>query len=959
MTITNIALDNLDKHWAVTAFGEDHRQEAFELAKLRFIKEAIGNQLDIEILGHNEDSEPLERLATAYEIAAIEGINELLYQSSEEGEFLRSQAQAGAYRAFEIRRIMPVPKDEESRYFHILHLCALAYCGDRWADIRRWLKEHPLVNQDLGSVDGAWDYRILVHLYDCWIRLFRKNRWNDLSEIADIIVRLREEQSQYEPQLLNKEKGHRARLLAFRLIALYHWAKATELLATYMLQGEPISISTELDQHFEAAIDAALSSQDPALEVLLRWLHVASKRMVMGSIWHVAQSVNSRIMEFVKNVTKSRGLFELLPPQKVALQEQGLLDQANRAIVIDMPTSGGKTLLAQFRILQAISQFDVDKGWIAYVAPTRALVAQLTRRLREDFEPIGVRVEHLTAAVEIDSFEDALLTAEDEENHFDILISTPEKLHLVIRNQKITRPLSLVVMDEAHNIQDEERGLRIELLLATIKRDCPYANFLLLMPHVPNASDLVRWLSPEAGKTISLGTSIWQPNERIIGMYKIKHEQARGDWSLEFETLTTTRKTVHLQGTHKVGSNRPLNIPFSTAKSQTNQTGAIAKVFSERGTSIAIASSIPDTWSMARSIEKNLSSCDSDEISLVQRFLATEISPHFELIKLLSAGVAVHHAGLSEEARSLIEWLAENNKLRVLCATTTITQGINFPVSSVFLASRYFPIKNRKKEMSKLAFWNLAGRAGRIDQDSLGVVGLCAGENPNEIIKYVKDAIDNLISRLVKLLDDVEMAGELNNLQSIIKQDQWADFRGYIAHLWNDKRNLDAVLAETEQILRNTFGYGILQTRSGERGRTKAKALLDATKRYASELSNHPENAVLSDVTGFAPEGVRAAIIGMNQLEKKLSLSDWEPSSIFGGHEKSMLPQLIGVMMRVPQLRESFDDLISKGLGNSNIANVAYDWVMGSSIEQIAKQYFSGAGGNLTDAITSTCKSIY
>ena len=89
---------------------------------------------------------------------------------------------------------------------------------------------------------------------------------------------------------------------------------------------------------------------------------------------------------------------------------------------------------------------------------------------------------------------------------------------------------------------------------------------------MPNATDLVRWLSQEAGKTISLGTSIWQPNERIIGMYTIKQEQARGDWSLEFETLTTTRKTVHLQGTHKVGSNRPLNIPFSTAKSQTNQT---------------------------------------------------------------------------------------------------------------------------------------------------------------------------------------------------------------------------------------------------------------------------------------------------------------------------------------------------------------------------------------------------
>ena len=79
-------------------------------------------------------------------------------------------------------------------------------------------------------------------------------------------------------------------------------------------------------------------------------------------------------------------MFELLPPQRAALLEQGLLDQAKTAIVIDLPTSGGKTLLAQFRILQALNQFEADKGWIAYVAPTRALSAQLTRRLRQDFE---------------------------------------------------------------------------------------------------------------------------------------------------------------------------------------------------------------------------------------------------------------------------------------------------------------------------------------------------------------------------------------------------------------------------------------------------------------------------------------------------------------------------------------------------------------------------------------------
>jgi len=143
-------------------------------------------------------------------------------------------------------------------------------------------------------------------------------------------------------------------------------------------------------------------------------------------------------------------------------------DQAAAAVVIDMPTSGGKTLLAQFKMLQALNQFEADSGWVAYVAPTRALTAQITRRLRRDFSPLGINVEQLTGAVEIDSFEEDLLTGETGQKKFDVLVATPEKLQLVIRNKKVSRPLALAVMDEAHNIGDDSRGLRIELLLATI-----------------------------------------------------------------------------------------------------------------------------------------------------------------------------------------------------------------------------------------------------------------------------------------------------------------------------------------------------------------------------------------------------------------------------------------------------------------------------------------------------------
>ena len=60
---------------------------------------------------------------------------------------------------------------------------------------------------------------------------------------------------------------------------------------------------------------------------------------------------------------------EHLPPLRAALLEQGLLDRAKTA------TAVGKTLLARFRILQALNPFRDEGGWVVYVAPTRALSA--------------------------------------------------------------------------------------------------------------------------------------------------------------------------------------------------------------------------------------------------------------------------------------------------------------------------------------------------------------------------------------------------------------------------------------------------------------------------------------------------------------------------------------------------------------------------------------------------------
>ncbi|HCJ4194164.1 TPA: DEAD/DEAH box helicase, partial [Salmonella enterica] len=447
MTLLQEHLTQVDQHWAVQSISEDLRAQAMEMAELRLVDVALDKLLDN--LQVNFDTDLLERVATAYELAAIEGIGALLYPvANQENKNLRDVAQAGAYRAFGFYRILPIPGDNEARLFHVLHIAGLAYCGDRWTDLRRWFEEQhaALVVPSVAGV--SWDKRLLYRIFDCWLRLLRKNRWDDLDQISEIVVGLRSDQADYEKVLLEQAQGVEAQSIVMRLVALYHWAKATEILAKYMLQGEPVAINAQLDQHFEAAQKAAQASKDLQLEMILRWLHATSKKMAAGSLWWVAHTVNSRVTRFVSHVTKHKSFFELLPPQRAALQEQGLLDQASRAVIVDLPTSGGKTALAQFRMLQALNQFDQDDGWVAYVAPTRALVSQITRRLREDFGPLGIQVEPLTGAVEVDAFEEELL---GEARAFQILVATPEKLQLVMRNKKVVRPLALVVMDEAHN----------------------------------------------------------------------------------------------------------------------------------------------------------------------------------------------------------------------------------------------------------------------------------------------------------------------------------------------------------------------------------------------------------------------------------------------------------------------------------------------------------------------------
>ena len=193
-----------------------------------------------------------------------------------------------------------------------------------------------------------------------------------------------------------------------------------------------------------------------------------------------------------------------------------------------MPTSAGKTLLAEFAIVQALALY--PQRTVAYVVPTRALVNQITRRLRRDIEPLRFPVEAAIPVAEIDPGESELLRQD-----ISVLVVTPEKLDLLIRtDHPVVAELSLIVADEAHNIGTDAHGARLELLLATLRRERADARFLLLTPFVPNGDELARWLGGDgADATISID---WKPSERVATLARWK-KRRRGPQELLLRTI--------------------------------------------------------------------------------------------------------------------------------------------------------------------------------------------------------------------------------------------------------------------------------------------------------------------------------------------------------------------------------------------------------------------------------------
>ena len=276
---------------------------------------------------------------------------------------------------------------EDPLLVYYFYLSSLALRLDKTISARLDLKEYE--NQD--KQETSWSNRVLAGIFRALFFLIRKsNGFSDIRKAIEEISTLQKEQIEFEEQYLSNFDTQVQTKEAMILVGLYHTSKAITEMSDYLIKGYSYKkrIEVVVRQHIDIALDFI-----PKDERLRDFIYIINKdllSLIRNSIWQ-GTAFHDQIKKLCE-FKSSHNVLELLPSQRQAM-EQNLFDVYANASIIQMPTSAGKTMLAEFNIVLTKSLRQDAK--VVYVVPSRALVNQVYFDLRTDLTPIGLNVERI------------------------------------------------------------------------------------------------------------------------------------------------------------------------------------------------------------------------------------------------------------------------------------------------------------------------------------------------------------------------------------------------------------------------------------------------------------------------------------------------------------------------------------------------------------------------------------
>ncbi|XP_010258071.1 PREDICTED: DExH-box ATP-dependent RNA helicase DExH14 isoform X2 [Nelumbo nucifera] len=358
----------------------------------------------------------------------------------------------------------------------------------------------------------------------------------------------------------------------------------------------------------------------------------------------------------------------------------------DNSVLLGAPTGSGKTIsaeLAMFRLFN--TQPDLK---VIYIAPLKALVRERMNDWKKRLvTQLGKKMVEMTGDFTPDLM--ALLSA-------DIIISTPEKWDGISRSwqsRSYVTKVGLIVLDEIH-LLGADRGPILEVIVSRMRYISSQTErpvrFVGLSTALANARDLADWLGVG-----DIGLFNFKPSVRPVPL------------------------EVHIQGypgkfycPRMNSMNKPAYAAICT-HSPTKP--VLIFVSSRRQTRLTALDLIQ--FAASDDHPRQFLDMPEDEMQMVLSQVTDQNLRH-----TLQFGIGLHHAGLNDKDRSLVEELFVNNKIQVLVCTSTLAWGVNLPAHLVIIkGTEYYDGKaKRYVDFPITDILQMMGRAGRPQFDQHG-----------------------------------------------------------------------------------------------------------------------------------------------------------------------------------------------------------------------------------------------
>lgn len=441
--------------------------------------------------------------------------------------------------------------------------------------------------------------------------------------------------------------------------------------------------------------------------------------------------------------------------------------QTSENMLICAPTGAGKTDAAMLAILNAISRnispnpvdnpdattfaISSEDFKIIYVAPMKALAAEITQKLGKRLEWLGIQVREFTGDMHL---------TKKEIVQTQIIVTTPEKWDVVTRKStsdtQLVQKVKLLIIDEVHMLHDE-RGAVIESLVARTERQVESTQSLIrivgLSATLPNYIDVADFLRVN----------------RMVGLFY---------FDASFRPVPLEQHFIGVKGKPGTKSSRENidQIAFEKMKEML-ELGHQVMVF---------VHSRKDTVNTARTflqIASELQCLDLFDCHEVEGFTTAirelKSTKGRELRELVPRGFGTHHAGMPRSDRNKIEQLFAKGYINVLCCTATLAWGVNLPAAAVIIKGTqlYSAQEGKFVDLGILDVLQIFGRAGRPQYQATGIGFICTTlDRLDHYLSAVtqQQPIESKFSR--KLVDNLNAEIALGTVTSVPEAAQWLSY---------------------------------------------------------------------------------------------------------------------------------------------------------------------------------------